>query len=462
MAKEPISRITTKKHLARLERERRQTRLLLIGTVVIAVLVLAVIIYGILDQSVLKDNKTVAQVGSQRITLGEFQKSVKFSRTLYNRSLSMYASDSFMLQFYGSTVQQLVTKLSSTDQIGQEVIDSLIDDAVIAQEAKARGITVTDAEVDEEMQKAFGYYANGTPTTAPTDAPFSTATLNPTQMTWVPPTETVTPTATLIPGTPTATITPTPTITPTETVTLTPTAGPSETPTATITPMTVQGYNQQLSTLVAEVKPVDLDQNTIRDFIRKQVLKRKLSDVITKDVAKTQDMVWARHILVKTEDEAKQVLDRLNKGEDWVKLAAELSQDTSNKNKGGDLGWFGKGQMVAEFETAVYAMKIGEISQPVKSQFGYHIIQLLGRETRPLTSSEYDQAKSKAFDDWLTKTKADLKPQTFDAVWKADVPLVPTIPAAVMNAVDQLNQQQQAQQQQQLETQQAQLTTPTP
>lgn len=338
MAKEPNSRITTKKHLARLERERRQTRLLLIGTIVVAVLVLAVIIYGILDQSVLKDNKTVAQVGTQRITLGEFQKTVKFSRTLYNRSLLMYASDPFMLQFYGSTVQQMVTKLSSTDQVGQEAIDTLINDAVIAQEAQARGIKVTDAEVDEEMQKAFGFFANGTPTTAPTDVPYSTATLDPTQQAWVPPTETVTTTATLIPGTPTVTLTPTPTTGPSETPTLTPTAGPSETPQPTPTPMTVEGYNKQLSTLVAEVKPVDLNQSVIRDFIRKQVLKRKLTDVITKDEPKTQDQTWARHILVKTEDEAKQVLDRLNKGEDWVKIAAEVSQDTSNKDKGGDLG----------------------------------------------------------------------------------------------------------------------------
>ncbi len=449
MAKEPVSRIATKKHLARLERERRQTRLILIGTVVIAVLVLGVIIYGILDQSVLRDYRTVAQVGSQKITLGEFEKSVKFSRTLYNRSLSMYAANSFMLQFYGTQVQQMVTKLQSSDQIGQEVLDTLIDDAVIAQEAKARGITVTDAEVDEELQKAFGYYANGTPTTAPTDLPFSTATLNPTQQAWVPPTETPAPTETLNPGTPTATITPTATVTPTATTGPTETATATATVTPTSTPMTLDSYNKQLSTLVAEVKPVDLDAAVVRDYIRRQLLRRKLSDVITKDEPKSQEQVWARHILVKTEEEAKAVLDRLNKGEDWTKLAAEVSTDTSNKNKGGDLGWFGKGQMVGEFETAAYALKIGEISQPVKSSFGYHIIQLLGRETKPLTNSEYDQAKSKAFSDWLTKTKAEKKPQTFDAVWKANVPTIPTIPAEVLNALQSIQAQQEQQQQQQ-------------
>ena len=462
MAKEPISRIATKKHLARLERERRQTRFLLIGVVVITVLVLGVVIYGILDQSVLRSYRTVAQVGNQKITLGEFEKSVKFSRSLYNRTLSMYASNTFMLQFYGSTVQQLVTKLQSTDQIGQESIDNLINDAIIAQEAKARGITVSDTEVDEELQQAFGYFANGTPTTAPTDVPYVTATLNATQQTWVPPTSTPLPSATPDPLTPTVTVTPTATVGPSETPTLTPTSGPTDTPQPSATPMTMDGYKSLLATLVGEIKPVDLDQNVVRDFLRRQALKRKLSDEITKDEPKSQEQIWARHILLKTEEEAKAVLDRLNKGEDWSKVAAEVSQDASNKDKGGDLGWFGKGQMDAEFEKASYALTIGEISQPVKSSFGFHIIQLLGRETRPLTSSEYDQAKAKTFDAWLAKIKEEKKPQTFDAVWKVNVPTIPTIPAEVINVVNQMQQQQLQQQQDQLATQQAQQPTPTP
>jgi peptidyl-prolyl cis-trans isomerase D len=154
------------------------------------------------------------------------------------------------------------------------------------------------------------------------------------------------------------------------------------------------------------------------------LLKVKVYDEITKDTPKEEEKVWARHILVATEAEAKQVIDRLNKGEDFAKLAAELSTDTGSKTRGGDLGWFGTGVTDKDFEAAAYALKIGEISQPVKSQLGYHVIQLLGREVRPLTDSELSTKKQTAFTAWLTKAKEDLKVQIFD-MWTQNVPSDP-------------------------------------
>lgn len=84
----------------------------------------------------------------------------------------------------------------------------------------------------------------------------------------------------------------------------------------------------------------------------------------------------ASHILVEDEKTAKEVKEKLDKGEDFAKLAKEYSKDTANAENGGNLGEFSKGQMVKEFEDAVFALKEGEISEPIKTQFGYHIIKL--------------------------------------------------------------------------------------
>lgn len=88
------------------------------------------------------------------------------------------------------------------------------------------------------------------------------------------------------------------------------------------------------------------------------------------------DKVHCAHILVKTEQEAKAVLDRLNKGEKFANIAQEISLCPSKK-RGGDLGTFGRGKMVKEFETGAFALQKGQISGIVKTKYGYHIIKRL-------------------------------------------------------------------------------------
>ena len=85
--------------------------------------------------------------------------------------------------------------------------------------------------------------------------------------------------------------------------------------------------------------------------------------------------VKASHILLKTESEAKQILQKLSAGDDFAKLAKMFSQCPSGKS-GGDLGYFGKGQMVKPFEDACFKAKTGDIVGPVKTQFGWHIIKV--------------------------------------------------------------------------------------
>tara|TARA_Y100000310_G_scaffold8435_1_gene8992 strand:+ start:126 stop:395 length:270 start_codon:yes stop_codon:yes gene_type:complete len=81
------------------------------------------------------------------------------------------------------------------------------------------------------------------------------------------------------------------------------------------------------------------------------------------------------HILVKTQEQALEIKEKLNNGESFEKLAKEYSSCPSKK-RGGSLGWFSRGQMVKEFEKATFSLKKGQISEPVKTQFGWHIIKL--------------------------------------------------------------------------------------
>ena len=87
----------------------------------------------------------------------------------------------------------------------------------------------------------------------------------------------------------------------------------------------------------------------------------------------------ASHILVKTEDQAKQIMKRLADGEEFAAVARRFSSCPSGKN-GGDLGWFGKGMMVPEFEKAAFEEEVGKVVGPVKTQFGYHVIKVTGRK----------------------------------------------------------------------------------
>ncbi len=123
----------------------------------------------------------------------------------------------------------------------------------------------------------------------------------------------------------------------------------------------------------------------------------------------------ASHILVKTEEDARKVLERLKKGEKFEAIAKAVSLDTSSAKNGGDVGFFKKGQMVPEFERAAASLKVGEISMPVKTQFGFHIIKLTDKKTgaplefekvRDLISQKLSGEKQKeAFDAYITELK---------------------------------------------------------
>ena len=134
-------------------------------------------------------------------------------------------------------------------------------------------------------------------------------------------------------------------------------------------------------------------ENEIRSIKAKYAVEKEMLDFptneqvqaafkeATKSINSTEEFN-ASHILVESEQAASEILDLLESGIDFVQLAQEKSTGPSGPN-GGQLGWFGPGQMVPEFEAATTVLEIGNISQPVKTQFGWHIIKLNNRRLKP-------------------------------------------------------------------------------
>jgi len=110
MARQPVRKETTKKHLARLEKERRQRRILYLSLIGVVVLVVGIIGYGALYQNVLQYNKLVAKVGNQTITLGQFQAEVRFERYLRVSQYDQINSSPLYAQFYASYLQQIISE----------------------------------------------------------------------------------------------------------------------------------------------------------------------------------------------------------------------------------------------------------------------------------------------------------------------------------------------------------------
>ncbi len=406
-----------KKHVARLQREQQQSKIILYAFIGIVVAVVVLLAYGYYYNNYLIRQRPVAKIGKYAILVNQFEPRVRMQRQQLLVQYNQYAQYG---QMFGMDVQsqldQIQSQLDAPETIGQTVLDQLINEQLIRLEAEKRGITISDTELAQEKQNSFGFYPNGTPTSAPIPTEvvmpkipaeaFKLVTMTPTPAATV--TAEFTPTATLVPE-------------------ATATAGPTSTPEPTATPYTQAGFESRFSESQNAMMQLGLSEKDYLTLFDTQLLKTKVQEAITADVPRTAKQVWARHILVADEAAAMTIIEKIKNGEDFAALAQEFSTDTGSAVNGGDLGWFGTGAMVPEFETAAFALEnTGDYTTtPVKSQFGYHIIQLIAQQDRPLTADQYDAAKNKAFTDWLAAAREEYGVEIFD-LWKQFVPTEPS------------------------------------
>jgi parvulin-like peptidyl-prolyl isomerase len=178
----------------------------------------------------------------------------------------------------------------------------------------------------------------------------------------------------------------------------------------------------------AAVEQAALSEEEVFDQIRDLVYRERVQERLVEDVSVTDadveeyydsvretryERATARHILVETEDEARGVLGRLDSGEDFADIARDVSSDPGSAENGGDLGEFGRGQMVGAFDEAVFSSEVGEVLGPVETDFGYHVIEVTGRVSESLEDvadairEELDDERSaSAIQDWIREQLA--------------------------------------------------------
>ncbi|MCC8417190.1 MAG: peptidylprolyl isomerase [Rickettsia endosymbiont of Bryobia graminum] len=169
------------------------------------------------------------------------------------------------------------------------------------------------------------------------------------------------------------------------------------------------------------IKEQMVNQQLLENYVKANVSDKMVTDEYNKLVAslKGKEEIKVSHILVETEDTAKEVQNRLKKGENFAKLAKEFSKDEGSKASGGEIGYITPGQLVPEFEDKAFSMKVKEISNPVKTQFGWHIITILDKRPAQVPSKEKvtPELTSKLGREAIQKYIADLES-------KADVKII--------------------------------------
>jgi len=419
MAKESKQKIITKKHLARLERERRQTRNILIAIIVVVVVVVGSIGYGILDRLVLKPIQPVATVNKVNITTKDWQARVRYARQgiiqQYVQTYQMaqaFGSDPNTSQYFQNSLQQIAAQLDDPTTVGNQVLNTMIQDVLIKEEATKRGISISTADIDNTLKQDFGYFPNGTPTPTPELPTLVVPTLNPTQLQMITPTPTLTPT---VPATTTITI-PTPTQVPT--------------PTLVPTPYTEQAYQVNLKQALDNInKNIQIDQAAFNQIVSAQLLRQKVMEAITADISHTEDQVWTRQIVVTDTATADKIVQLLKSGQDFAKLADQYTLDTATKANGGDIGWQTASNLDPAVAKEAFALKNpGDVSTPTVGTTGIYIIQLVSHEVRQLSTTDYNNRVQQKFTDWLTAQRSAATVKIYD-YWKDRVPTEPTLPA---------------------------------
>jgi parvulin-like peptidyl-prolyl isomerase len=372
------ARQLTRKQRSRLEKERRMQRILIWGVSIVGILIVGVLGYGVVAEKIIEPREPVAIVDQSPITTAEFQARVKFRRLqLQNQLRYLYQQQQALAtqssETGGQSFQEYIRGQISTlesqlapenaQTIGQQVLDQMIQEELVRQEAERRDLTVAPEEVQDEIHAGFGYDPDATP--VPTVSPPLTST------------ESLT------------TSQPTPAPTPTH--------------------MTEADFRELYNRYMREgLRPLGISEQQYRSWIRVSLLTEKLRDDMKEELPNEAEQVKLQFLSVSSEERASELAQRLDEGEDFQTLAEEIQADEEAPGFSNELSWLTRellesriGEEVAE---QAFDLEVGDHSGPIavgEQSQSYYVIQVTGHEVRELEDSVREQMAQDAFQSWL-------------------------------------------------------------
>ncbi len=383
MAKKVRKKTTglTRKQRSRLEQEKRLEQFLLWGVTIVVVAIVGILGYGLVFEKLIKAREPVAMVGNTPIITAEFQARVRFMRMQMQRQLfglqqrqavadPTDPNSDILLQYLQEQIRSAQTDLApeNTATVGDQVISQLILEELVRQEAERRGIIITQDELQKQIESNFGYDSN-----PPTPEPTVSSPLTPTEESL-----------------------PTP------------------------TPMTEKDFEQLYADFLSEsLKPLDISEEQYRSWLEASLLSTKLQEQMATEISTEADQVELNVLSVNSNEQASALVARLDAGEDFQILAAELNAGGQDSGYATELGWLPKdlseSNLGAELTEIAFNLEVGEHSQPVADPDGgwYNILKVEGHESREIDQWAQQQLAEQKFQGWLESQQFLVERRTY-------------------------------------------------
>ena len=407
----------SRKEILRQRKQEEQLRTIRVGVIVVVLLLAGILLFAVVNEYVLSPQRSVATVGTETISLREFQDRVRLERAqriiTLDDQLEMFNNDVGLIQqFSGQTISELASQ--NNELFGESILEQMARDKIVHQALVERGESVTDEEVDQRIGAAYNYFSGE----SPTSTPVPTATIE------------LTPSVTPIGATPEA-----------QTETEGPLPAEEVLDAPTPTPVSAESFEEEFGTLMARYAAMGVSEQSYRDYLKSALESELFLEVLgdENELPETDLQASALLLLFGTEAEALQALDQVAESDfltlwNTVRSAPADAEVAAIVPAASEINWQTSDALATnlgqEFATAIFDTPVGDVTQVLEIQGSdgeprYLVAQVTGREERPLSASELRQRQVDLYSAFIDeKMASDVEIGDY---WRGRVPTTPML-----------------------------------